>query len=175
MDPRTYLPALAGLFLASLTAACSSSSGGPDGGCAPYQVPSSFDPTTPVVSFQNDVVTPIFRPHCGLSAACHQLTTGAVSGLYLGSNATSGSADVAKVYANLVGKPSVDLPTMNLVTAGDDAHSFILHKLDGDQCVFDPQCVDGDCLSQMPQNSTPLDVPTRDTIRRWIAQGAPNN
>ncbi len=174
MARLAFLPALAGLFLlASLALGCSSSSSG--GGCAAYQVPSSFDPTTPVVSFQNDVVTPIFRPHCGLSPVCHQLQQGAVSGLYLGSNAATGAADVAKVYANLVGIPSADLPSMDLVTAGDTAQSFLMHKLDGDQCLFDAQCKDGYCLTPMPQNSGLLDVPTRDTVRRWIAQGAKNN
>jgi hypothetical protein len=161
-------------FLALLSAACSPSSP-PGGGCAPYQVPSTFDPTTPQVSFQNDIVTPIFRPQCGLSSACHQETSGSISNLYLGSNLQAPPGDVQKIYDNLVGQPSIDLPAMKLVAPGDYANSFLMHKLDGDQCTLNGQCAEGDCLQSMPQNSGLIEVAKRDTIRRWIAQGAQNN
>jgi len=57
-----------------------------------------------------------------------------------------------------------------------------MHKLDGDQCTLNElkACVATktqytDCGQQMPYSSPPLDEPTRDIFRRWIAQGAKNN
>jgi hypothetical protein len=71
--------------------------------------------------------------------------------------------------------------SMNLVTASDPAHSFLMHKVDGDQCTLMAECaVDAssrpNCGAFMPyQSPAVLDAPTRDTVRRWIAQGAGNN
>ena len=83
-------------------------------------------------------------------------------------------ADAAAVHRDIVGVPSRVLETMPLVTAGDPAKSFLMHKMDGDQCAFD--CGENSCGSLMPEDgSKPLPVLNRDTIRRWIAQGAQDN
>jgi hypothetical protein len=85
------------------------------------------------------------------------------------------------VLGGLVGVKSTEDLSMNLVTAGDPAQSFLMHKMDGDQCTLVSQCMMGNsfrpnCGVFMPyQAPTLLDVPTRDTVRRWIAQGAKDN
>jgi hypothetical protein len=50
-----------------------------------------------------------------------------------------------------------------------------MHKIDGDSCTLDKQCVGADCGSSMPEQSDLLPEETRNVIRRWIAQGALEN
>ena len=92
------------------------------------------------------------------------------------------SADTT--YANLVNViASFDVAAARgkkRVVPGDPANSFMMHKLDGDQCTMATDCATGmtmytDCGQQMPYSSPALDDATRDTIRRWISQGAQNN
>ena len=105
------------------------------------------------------------------------------SGLYHGVNPGMGglflgkaASDAATVYAEIVGKNSSELTSMPFVTAGDPEHSYLMHKMDGDQCQFDTQCVAPSCLDAMPNGATMLlPVTYRDLVRRWIAQGAKND
>jgi hypothetical protein len=64
---------------------------------------------------------------------------------------------------------------MAYVKAGDPSQSFLMRKMDGDQCVLDAQCAGMTCQTSMPQNLPLLDVAPRDVVRRWIAQGAADN
>jgi hypothetical protein len=70
---------------------------------------------------------------------------------------------------------------MNIIAAGDPDASYMMHKLDDDQCQFATTCdATGNkifklCGSSMPQLAPLLDENTRDAFRRWIAQGAKNN
>ncbi len=170
---RFLVPASA-LALAGLLA-CSgdspASSAGPDSGgggadsgaCAAYAPPPTFDPTTPAVSFTNDVF-PVFAASCAFSD-CHGSLDASEDGLYLG-------ADVDAVYKGLVNVASENLPSMPLVKPGTPGDSFLLYKLDGDACTL-AGCSSGTCSALMPDgNPTPLDEATRLTIRAWIAQGA---
>src|SRR5262249_22088062 len=127
--------------------------------------------TMPAVSFRGDVLA-IFRRSCGLSAACHQGPSSQTKRIYLGSSQITDNSDAAPGKAGLVGVASGGLPPMALVSPGAPPESFLMHKLDGDQCVFDAQCAGGDCLLPMPQGSYPMATPDRDTIRRWVTQGA---
>jgi hypothetical protein len=141
----------------------------------PYSVPAGTDLTKPVVSLKNDVV-PIFKGSCGLSSSCHQSSGNAITnhGVFLGN-------DPAKVFQATANVKSVELATMSFVTPNDPPNSYLMHKMDGDQCQFDAQCDGGSfgvtgCGDLMPQGQLdPLDEPTRLTVRRWIAQGAQNN
>lgn len=178
--------------------ACSSSSsgggsctsgGGADGGtCTPGTTPaytSCIDLTTPTVSFAQDV-QPTFNASCGLSTpgTCHALqqpgnTTPWL--VYLGSQPNPSSVDAGQVLEGIVGKPAQEDPSMNIVTAGDPDHSYLMHKLDYDQCQYATDCnatknqIFESCGLGMPYQSGILDEGTRDNIRRWIAQGAKNN
>jgi predicted CxxxxCH...CXXCH cytochrome family protein len=110
---------------------------------------------------------PIFHATCS-NDACHG-SGEPQGGVYFGSNAQM-------VYANLVGVAALELPSMSLVEAGDPSNSFVMHKLDSDQCAFSNECAPPGCGAQMPMGSTnPMPLANRNTIRRWIAQGATQN
>jgi hypothetical protein len=67
---------------------------------------------------------------------------------------------------------------MAFVKPGDPAASYLMHKMDGDTCLFQTQCTStpvGACGDPMPQGNCVLDGATRDTVRAWISQGAQNN
>ncbi len=151
--------------LAAMTA-CTSAKG--ESSCSAYVVPANTDLAAPVVSFKSDVV-PILVNSCGVSSSCH----GAQRPPVVGSR--SSPLDSSVVYGHLVGTPSTELPSMSFVAAGDAAKSFLLHKVDGDQCLFDAQCEGGSCGVSMPEKLDKLMVTDRDTIRRWVSQGAANN
>ncbi len=175
----------AAALMLSVLAACSNGStpGATDAGCQPYKVPAGTDLTSPT-SFKNDIL-PIFVQSCALSSACHGNMSSGNFGVQLGVPANQGASDPNAIYANIVGKPSVELPSMNFVQPSDPSKSYLMHKADGDQCVFDAQCTgtppglspspSPTCLAPMPSGSPLLDVPSRDKIRRWIAEGAQNN
>ncbi len=156
------------------------------------------------MSFKNDVL-PIFEHSCGLSSSCHgdRSDIGA-RGIFLGCDmATSLTCTVSppvgpQVYPHLVGAEAgapLETTSMPFITAGDPSMSFLMHKLDNDLCTV-PGCVAdniavaqaGDtpgsrgagtpanwCGTFMPYNVQVLDTSARDTIRRWIKQGAMDN
>jgi hypothetical protein len=81
---------------------------------------------------------------------------------------------------------------MPFITPGDPSQSFLMHKMDGDLCTLTGCVADnaavtqaGDtpsaagapnwCGTQMPFNLALIDPAKRDTVRRWIKQGALDN
>lgn len=147
----------------------------------------SFDGTTPAVSFQTDVL-PIFRGSCGLSMSCHGNPSGTGAQHFYGpklSDPAPSAADLQAIFDQSVGQASVDEPSMKVIAAGDPAHSFLMYKLDGDpdakdfnaqvSCAQLPCAATETCLESMPQGGPQLPADKRDVIRRWIAQGAMNN
>ncbi len=146
----------------------------PDGGaCAAYVVPTGTDLMSPTVSFKTDVMK-VFNSSCGTSL-CHGSTTEPTGQLFLGASTAMGS-DSAMVFGALVNVQSYELSSMALVTPSDPTQSYLMHKLDGDQCQYTQMCSGEDCESAMPSGATVvLPVDQRDTVRRWIAQGAMNN
>ena len=135
--------------------------------CVDYTAPASFNAQSPTVSLAKDVV-PIFTQSCAFSS-CHGSTGGGNNGIFLG------GTDPAKIHDAIVNVASSELPSMVYVKAGDARESYLMRKLDGSQCALNAQCTGSDCGDPMPRNDTALPVDTRDTIRRWIAQGANNN
>jgi hypothetical protein len=193
---------LLGLLMAaaplSTLLACSTSSGGgqgascdvggADGGeCTPGTTPDFTAcpiPMSPTISFAKDI-QPIFNQSCAISGStCHgspginEMTTGQV---YLGLSADAGVPDASQILSGIVGKTSPENTTMEIIKAGDPANSYMMHKLDYDQCQFAKTCnattnqIFVNCGLGMPYNSGTLDIPTREKIRAWIAQGAQNN
>lgn len=171
------------LTSALIAAACSSSSPAttpdgsdagvscPSGTCCAYQVPSGTDLTS-ATSFAHDI-QPIFINSCVFSG-CHNDSTGmGAAHVFLGSRSTP--AGNSQVFADIVGTASTELPSMDYVKAGDLANSYLLHKIDGDQCLFNAMCGGASCGVSMPNGVALLDVATRDKLRRWIAEGAQNN
>ncbi len=168
MQPNARL-AVAVLTLFSCATAQVADGGADAAKCEAYVVPTTTDLTTPQVSFRNDVM-PLFDQTCGFSS-CHG--SPASARVFLGLN--PGTGDPAKVRPGIVGVMSKALPTMALVAASDPSKSFLLHKIDGDACTFKKECAGEDCGVSMPERSPLLDVKSRDTIRRWVAQGAGDN
>ncbi len=172
-------PLLASVFamgLASGLAGCSSS-GDPapasaaDAGCQAYVVPAGTDLAAPVVSLSTDIVLPIFSKTCAFSS-CHGGTNNN-HGIYL-------AGDAPSIRKALVNVAATNAPGLSLVVPGNPGASFLMHKIDGDQCTLLAKCTGGDCGTSMPQASASLGAPLlevgqRDTLRRWIAQGAPDN
>jgi len=134
--------------------------------CDDYTPPAGFDATTPAVSFSRDVM-PIFGQSCAFST-CHGSTVGSANGVFLGK-------DAPRVHAALVGVRGDELATMPFVTPGNPRESYLMRKMDGSQCALDAQCTGGSCQGSMPKSEALLEVATRDTVRRWIAQGAKND
>ncbi len=144
----------------------------PDAGeCVAYTPPPGTDLTAPAVSFETDVM-PVLTSHCS-SASCHGVTDGPQGGLFLGAQLKQG-ADASSVYGTLVGPMAGQLATMPYVQPGEPGQSYLMHKIDGDQCTLAASCTNGTCAHSMPFDGM-MAVETRDIIRRWIAQGAPKN
>ena len=143
----------------------------PDAGdCVQYEIPPGTDLAAPKVSFMTDVM-PVLTAHCS-SSSCHGVSDGSKGGLFLGDEMKHG-ADASDVYASLMAT-SGQLTSMAYAKPADPANSYVMHKLDADQCMFSEKCVNGDCAHAMPFDGE-LPVETRDIVRRWIAQGAANN
>jgi hypothetical protein len=136
------------------------------------------------VSFRTDIM-PIFQQSCTLSSVCHgQMNNTSEENLYLGEN--GGATDAGALYGMLVGVPSKEDPSMNLVTAGDPANSYLWHKVVGDQNSLASGCAKAatqctDCNSTQPcgGNQPYLGEMLQETdlcaIENWISQGARNN
>lgn len=154
-----------------MCALCISSCDGGGPACKAYVVPAGTDLMTPAVSFKTDVL-PIFQNSCAFSA-CHASMSGANNGVYLG-ELNKAPTNSATVVTGLM-KPSQWLPSMPYVTAGNPSQSFLMHKMDGDQCTLDKMCTNMTCQGSMPQGDAILPLANRDKVRRWIAQGAKDN
>jgi hypothetical protein len=119
---------------------------------------------------------------------------------YLGpsmSDPDPSAAQLQAIFDQAVGQPAatqvssvdgttmVGDPDMEIVKAGDPAKSFMMYKLDGDPNATDMSsevtcttltCASGStCGLAMPSGGPQLSSEDRDTIRRWIAQGAKND
>jgi hypothetical protein len=160
--------------------------------------------TTPTVGFAADVL-PIFSNSCGISSVCHgcdDSSTCTDSGIkpYLGpavGSPAATSGQIAAIFAQAVGQPStlqpslsdssmmVGNPGMMIIAPGDPEHSFMMYKLDGDPNATNVNdevscstlsCASGmTCGGSMPSGGPQLSSTDRNTIRRWIAEGAKND
>jgi hypothetical protein len=190
LSSRTVASTFAVFAFACVLAGCSASSSPSSSSAAPGDDGCGSAP----VSFQKDVI-PIFAGNCTSTTICHgQTDDPGVENLYLGLTAgggTNGPADIAMVYAGLVGAKAVEDPSMNLVTDSDLENSYLWHKVNGDE-NSDSTVVSGcqpvangpnacsDCIPQapcgvqMPLGSS-LEPSAICVLQSWIAQGALNN
>jgi len=122
-------------------------------------------PTARSVSFAADVL-PVFLSSCAF-AACHGSSKGGSNGVFLG--AKNGSNDAAAIRASLVGRTATQAP-LPYVTPSDPSRSYLFRKLT-ELCGL--PCEDGRCGQRMPRGGDPLDPASLETVRAWIAQGAP--
>lgn len=111
-------------------------------------------------------VQAIFTRTC-ITPACH------------GSSGSGGMRlrDAAESHAALVGRPSDQVPSVQLVAPGDPDNSYLVMKVEGTmrrllptECMVSPGR--NPCGAQMPQLAAPLTQEERTLIRAWIAAGA---
>ena len=108
--------------------------------------------------------------------------------LYLGEPKANddGYGDAGTILSGIVGKASLEAPSMDIIDMGNPDNSYLMHKLDGDMCSMMSQCaaiaglqlnatINVPCGVQMPQNSPPLGSDEATLVWEWIAQGANNN
>ncbi len=156
------------------TSTSSTSGGSGDPNCFDY---GTFNGESPAVSFATDVI-PILQTSCSLSTSCHQSEAGTGGRPYLGTAVgTAPTAEqIQKIFDQNVDVASQAEPGMSIVASGDPANSFMMHKVDGTFSCAVLECgPKKTCGLRMPSTGTELPSPQRDTIRRWIAQGAQNN
>jgi hypothetical protein len=168
---------IAAMAISGATAACSGTPEPPDttGMCVAYT--SAADLSQPV-SFRRDVM-PIFHASCG---GCHRAPMNTTPhSLELGGG--DAGVDPSELLTKLVGAKAAEMPEMELVAPGDPANSYLMHKMDDDQCTLAAQCNAGalgskfpNCggaMPPVPASSPPkLSAATRDIVRAWIHQGA---
>jgi hypothetical protein len=117
------------------------------GGDGGTPLPVDFEPT--FTNIQNNVFNAIcINCHVGVAAP---------NGMQL---------DAANSYDMLVGIASVGRPDVLRVSPGNPDASYLIRKLEGGPDIVG---------AQMPLNLTPLRQTTINSIRVWIAQGAPRN
>jgi hypothetical protein len=76
------------------------------------------------------------------------------------------SLDAGLAYGELVGKPSIQVPQLNLVEPGMPERSYLVIKLRGSA---------GMVGAPMPLGDSALDEADIESIEAWIANGAPND
>ena len=113
----------------------------------------SGDPIDPTATFTR-VQNEIFTPTCA-AIGCHD-PLGQQQGMVL----TPG-----KAYANTVGRPSTELPSLVRVAASDPANSYLYRKITGAGITGD----------RMPQGGPFLNDAQIKLVRDWIRRGAPND
>lgn len=197
--PLTIVLGAAGLG----ATACSSSSSGSANDCYDYTTfvgttPAVSFKTDVLPIFQTSCALATSCHGCDptMTPGC---TTGGISP-FLGTPMSDGAPSamqVAAIISATVGQPAavqtstvdpttmVGNPGMMIVAAGSPQTSFMMYKLDGDPTATNPDdevtcttlaCAAGNtCGQAMPSGGPQLPQASRDTIRRWIAQGAMNN
>jgi hypothetical protein len=169
MNPRSLL-VLSTVFGCAWLFACGSNEGEQAGSepkaCVAHLNPSPTELARPIVAFETEVA-PILARSCAFSS-CHGSRGSGNHGVFLAAKTPDEMAAVKTALAS----PSRVMPSMPYVTPSDPDKSFLLHKLDGDLCVFEESCVNGSCGKSMPEGNNILPEASRDAVRRWIAQGA---
>ena len=117
----------------------------PDGGGG-----DPIDETATFTRVQNE----IFTPTCA-AIGCHD-PLGQQQGLVL----TPGQA-----YANIVGRPSTEIPALSRVAPSNPDNSYLYRKITGTGIVND----------RMPQGGPYLNDAQLKLVRDWIRRGAPND
>ncbi len=147
----------------ALTACGGGTTGGsPDGGGGNTQ---SLGLTAHWSSIQTKLM-----PSCTLGNQCHGSQNGSTP---------TGHEDFStgNAYANLVGQPSTEQPSVNLVEPGHPEQSYLVNKLDGTQAQVCSQNGDPafNCGLQMPNGGPYLSQADLDALKQWITDGAQNN
>jgi hypothetical protein len=109
-----------------------------------------IDPTATFARVQNE----IFTPTCA-AIGCHD-PIGQQQQMVL---------SPGRAYANVVGKPSTEIPSLARVQPSDPANSYLYRKITGAGITGD----------RMPQGGPFLNDAQIKLMRDWIRRGAPND
>jgi hypothetical protein len=176
--PFSLLSAALALGVPATLSGCSDGGTSGESPCFDY---SEFDGTSKATHFKADVL-PILQNSCGLASVCHGVESPSDPAQhFFGPNKDTTATDdqIALIFEQSVGKASVKNPDMQVIKPGDPKASFIMYKLDmvvdGEACETLTCAGDKSCGTEMPQGGPQLEAAKRDTIRRWIAQGAKND
>ena len=96
----------------------------------------------------------VLTPSCAAFNACHKGAALSAAGL----NLEAGNAE-----SNMLGAPSTQFPSFDLVVAGDPSSSYLMIILGAEDGPLDPG------VGTMPFSSDVLCEQKLDAIRRWIA------
>lgn len=158
------LPTALALVVTLALAACGAPKQGSDGGTDGGNL-QSLGLQANWSSIQSNLI-----PSCTLGNPCHASANGNTPTGHVTLNATV-------AYDNLVGQPSTEIPSLNLVEPGHPELSYIVNKLDGTQkgvCTQNGQPTFV-CGLQMPNGGPYLSPSDIDAIKTWITNGAQNN
>ena len=148
------------LFACSNEGPSTISSGGPASGST------SGTPPGQPRSFRKDVI-PVLTGSCSLSS-CHGDRNGNPGvGIYLP------LGDPEGIYQDLM-RESRLAPGVKFVVPRDPANSFLYAKITGDLAKFAASCSSGGCGEPMPPGAK-ISSADRDTVQKWITEGAANN
>lgn len=154
-EPRSTQRLLARSILAMVLAAPAAAIAGVPIGCA------DISSVPPFTQFRYEQIQAIFDrltipkdPNSQLCTSCHPGSTGP-AGLGLGDGSS---------YANLVGVPSVEMPSLQRVSPGNPLQSYLFIKLNCDTLPVG---------TQMPQGGAPLSLAQQAFFFDWIRVGAP--
>ncbi|HEY0784042.1 MAG TPA: hypothetical protein VGE98_16410, partial [Thermoanaerobaculia bacterium] len=104
----------------------------------------------------SQVQSQIFTPNCA-KAGCHT-SVSQTGGMVL---------EAGKAYAQIVGHPANENPSLNRITPGDPERSYLVKKIRGDADIAG---------QRMPQDGPPyLTQAQIDGVISWVKAGAPNN
>lgn len=145
----------------------------PDTRCFDY---GSFNGSSPEVSLRIEVM-PILQTNCTFGQSCHGPGLTLAGKVYLGPvmGVQASDAEIQRMLdENVNADPSFDAG-MKLITPGDASKSFLMHKTDNSLECPTLACAPDDCGDPMPFNRPAIDAGDRNTIRRWIMQGAQLN
>jgi hypothetical protein len=138
-----------------------------------------YTPASTSLTLTKDI-QPLMQVTCALKS-CHGAGTAAGAADHdpkLGVINQPTAADFATIHDALVGKPSAEVTSMNYVTAGDPANSWMMKKIEGANTCGKFTCatVTGEnkpCGDQMPAPpSDPLSDGDIGKFRDWIKGGA---
>ncbi len=127
--------------------------------CGPAPVVGPERPGGAPARSLSDLQLRVFSPRCA-SSSCHGGNPPANAPL---------SLDPERSYAELVGVPSSQLPTMSLVEPGDPERSYLVLKLRGTAAAA------GGTGTLMPVGDAPLAEEEILAVEGWIQAGAPND
>ena len=113
------------------------------------------EPIDPTATFTR-VQTEIFTPSCAVIGCHDPLGQSSSGGMIL----TAGQS-----YAQIVNRPSTEMPNLMRIAPNDFANSYLYRKITGA----------GITGERMPLSSPPLSQAEIDLVRNWIRRGAPND